>query len=236
MSNIYFNERDNYMRLLLVEDDALLGEGVEIGLRKAGYAVDWVRDGETAEMALSSESYDLMVLDLGLPKKSGLEVLKDMRIAGNKLPVLILTAMAGIDHRVAGLDAGADDYLTKPFDLAELYARLRALSRRNTGRTETKIEYGKIQINPAAHEVTLDGEKVDISRREYVVLCSLLENTGRVLSREVLEQTMYGWGEEVGSNAVEVYVHHLRKKLGNDLIRTIRGIGYMIEKSSSEKV
>jgi len=218
------------MRLLLVEDDALLGEGVEIGLRKAGYAVDWVRDGETAEAALSTEQYDLMVLDLGLPNKSGLDVLKDIRASGNKLPVLILTAMAGVDHRVSGLDAGADDYLTKPFDLSELYARLRALARRNSGRTDTKIQYGNIQIDPAAYEVMLDGKKIEVSRREYAVLYSLLENTGRVLSREMLEQTMYGWGEEVGSNAVEVYVHHLRKKLGNDLIRTIRGIGYMIEK------
>ncbi|MDH5516479.1 MAG: response regulator transcription factor [Gammaproteobacteria bacterium] len=218
------------MRLLLVEDDDLLGEGVELGLRKAGYAVDWVRDGEAASAALSYEDYDLLVLDLGLPKKSGLEVLKDLRDAGDKIPVMILTAMSSIDHRVAGLDAGADDYLTKPFDLPELYARLRALARRHTGRTEAIIEYADIQLNPAAYEVHKAGEKVDVSRREYAVLLNLLENTGRVMSREMLEQTMYGWGEEVGSNAVEVYVHHLRKKLGNDLIRTIRGIGYMIEK------
>jgi len=222
------------MRILLVEDDALLGEGVELGLKKAGYAVDWVKNGEIAETALLSEDYDLMVLDLGLPKKSGIDVLKDMRASGNKLPVLILTAMAGVEHRVAGLDAGADDYLTKPFDLSELYARLRALTRRNTGRTDTRIEYGNIQLDPAAYEVMQSGEKVEISRREYAVLYSLLENTGRVMSREMLEQTMYGWGEEVGSNAVEVYVHHLRKKLGNDLIRTIRGIGYMIEKKPNE--
>lgn len=218
------------MRLLLVEDDALLGEGVELGLRQVGYAVDWVQDGEAASTALMYESYDLMVLDLGLPKKSGLEVLKDLRNSGDQLPVLILTAMATVEHRVAGLDAGADDYLSKPFDLAELYARLRALARRNTGRTETIIEYADIRLNPAAHDVHKGGEKVEISRREYAVLLSLLENTGRVMSREMLEQTMYGWGEEVGSNAVEVYVHHLRKKLGNDLIRTIRGIGYMIDK------
>lgn len=218
------------MRVLLVEDDSLLGEGVELGLRKAGYAVDWVQNGELAETALVSEEYDLMVLDLGLPRKSGIEVLKDLRATGNKIPVLILTAMAGVEHRVVGLDAGADDYLTKPFDLSELYARLRALSRRNTGRTDTKIAYGDIQLDPAAYEVTKDGVKVEISRREYAVLYNLLENTGRVMSREMLEQTMYGWGEEVGSNAVEVYVHHLRKKLGNELIRTIRGIGYMIEK------
>jgi len=222
------------MRVLLVEDDPLLGEGVELGLRKAGYAVDWVRNGELAETALVSEDYDLMVLDLGLPKKSGLEVLKDLRAGGNKIPVLILTAMAGVEHRVSGLDAGADDYLPKPFDLSELYARLRALSRRKTGRTDTVIEYGDIQLDPAAYEVMKNGEKIDISRREYAVLLNLLENTGRVMSREMLEQTMYGWGEEVGSNAVEVYVHHLRKKLGNDLIRTIRGIGYMIEKKQDD--
>ena len=222
------------MRVLLVEDDPLLGEGVELGLRKAGYAVDWVRNGELAETALVSEDYDLMVLDLGLPKKTGLEVLKDLRAGGNKIPVLILTAMAGVEHRVSGLDAGADDYLPKPFDLSELYARLRALSRRNTGRTDVVIEYGDIQLDPAAYEVMKDGEKIDISRREYAVLLNLLENTGRVMSREMLEQTMYGWGEEVGSNAVEVYVHHLRKKLGNDLIRTIRGIGYMIEKNQDD--
>ena len=222
------------MRVLLVEDDPLLGEGVELGIRKAGYAVDWVRNGELAETALLSEDYDLMVLDLGLPKKSGLEVLKDLRASGNKIPVLILTAMAGVEHRVSGLDAGADDYLPKPFDLSELYARLRALSRRNTGRTDTVIEYGDIQLDPAAYEVMKNGEKIDISRREYAVLFNLLENTGRVMSREMLEQTMYGWGEEVGSNAVEVYVHHLRKKLGNDVIRTIRGIGYMIEKKQDD--
>jgi len=222
------------MRVLLVEDDPLLGEGVELGLRKAGYAVDWVRNGELAETALVSEDYDLMVLDLGLPKKSGLEVLKDLRANGHKIPVLILTAMAGVEHRVSGLDAGADDYLPKPFDLSELYARLRALSRRNTGRADTIIEYGNIQLDPAAYEVMKDGIKVDISRREYAVLFNLLENTGRVMSREMLEQTMYGWGEEVGSNAVEVYIHHLRKKLGNDLIRTIRGIGYMIEKKQDD--
>jgi len=222
------------MRVLLVEDDPLLGEGVELGLRKAGYAVDWVRNGELAETALVSEDYDLMVLDLGLPKKTGLEVLKDLRATGNKIPVLILTAMAGVEHRVSGLDAGADDYLPKPFDLSELYARLRALSRRNTGRTDALIEYGDIQLDPAAYEVMKNGEKIEISRREYAVLYNLLENTGRVMSREMLEQTMYGWGEEVGSNAVEVYVHHLRKKLGNDLIRTIRGIGYMIEKKQDD--
>ncbi|MDH5391916.1 MAG: response regulator transcription factor [Gammaproteobacteria bacterium] len=218
------------MRLLLVEDDVLLGEGVELGLRKAGYAVDWVRDGEAATTALIAEDYELMVLDIGLPKKSGLDVLKELRDSGDKLPVMILTAMASVDHRVQGLDAGADDYLTKPFDLAELYARLRALARRNTGRTESLIEYGDIRLDPAAYDVHKGGDKVDLSRREYAVLLSLLENTGRVMSREMLEQTMYGWGEEVGSNAVEVYVHHLRKKLGNELIRTIRGIGYMIDK------
>lgn len=219
------------MRLLLAEDDTLLGEGLESGLRRAGYAVDWVKDGLAAEMALLSEDYDVMVLDLGLPKKSGMEVLKTIRGKGKKLPVLILTAMAGVDDRVKGLDAGADDYLTKPFDLEELYARLRALIRRQAGRAETLIEYGNIQLNPAAFEVMQNGVKVEVSRREYAVLYSLLENVGRVLSREMLEQTMYGWGEEVGSNAVEVYVHHLRKKLGNDLIRTIRGVGYMIEKA-----
>lgn len=222
------------MRVLLVEDDPLLGEGVELGLKKAGYAVDWVRDGETAETALVSEDYELMVLDLGLPKKSGLDVLKDLRARGNNIPVLILTAMTGVEHRVTGLDAGADDYLSKPFDLSELYARLRALSRRNSGRADATIEYGNIQLNPAAFEVMQDGKKVEISRREYAVLLNLLENKGRVMSREMLEQTMYGWGEEVGSNAVEVYVHHLRKKLGNDLIRTIRGIGYMIEKKQED--
>ena len=222
------------MRVLLVEDDPLLGEGVELGLKKAGYAVDWVRDGETAETALISDDHDLMVLDLGLPKKTGLEVLKELRARGNNIPVLILTAMTGVEHRVSGLDAGADDYLPKPFDLSELYARLRALSRRNSGRADAVIEYGNIQLNPAAFEVMQDGEKVDISRREYAVLLNLLENRGRVMSREMLEQTMYGWGEEVGSNAVEVYVHHLRKKLGNDLIRTIRGIGYMIEKKQDD--
>ena len=221
------------MRLLLVEDAELLGEGIETGLRQAGYTVDWLQDGDSALTALLSDTFDLVLLDLGLPKRNGLEVLREIRAAGKTLPVLILTAQGEVESRVEGLDAGADDYLVKPFDLEELYARLRALLRRHSGRVDTLLKYADIELDPAAHEVKRAGERVDLSRREFAVLHTLLENTGRVMSRDRLEQSLYGWGEEVESNAVEVYVHHLRKKFGNELIRTIRGVGYMIDKTAN---
>jgi DNA-binding response OmpR family regulator len=219
------------MRLLLVEDDHILGDGIRAGLTQAGYAVDWVEDGQAADMALSSESYDAVVLDLGLPRISGLDVLRKLRERNDDTPVLILTARDTVTDRVAGLDSGADDYLIKPFDLDELHARIRALLRRRSGRVAPVLRHGGIVLDPAAHTVTRDGEPVALSGREFAVLQTLLENAGRVLSRSRLEDSLYGWGEEVESNAIEVHIHHLRKKLGADAIRTVRGVGYMIDRS-----
>jgi DNA-binding response OmpR family regulator len=218
------------MKLLLVEDDALLGDGVRAGLKQAGFAVDWVQDGLAAKVALDSEEYDLLVLDLGLPKLSGMELLKSVRAKRASLPVLILTARDTVADRVAGLNAGADDYLVKPFDLDELIARLNALLRRSAGQVELTLQHGAIELTPASHQVRLAGTDVSMSAREFSLLHTLLLHTGRVHSREQLEQTLYGWGEEVESNAIEVHVHHLRKKLGSDLIRTLRGVGYVIDK------
>lgn len=217
------------MRLLLVEDDPLLGDGIRAGLCQEDYTVDWFKVGRDAEAALKSEHYDLMILDLGLPDISGIALLKQLRNRGNDLPVLILTARDAIQDRVAGLDSGADDYMVKPFDLDELSARLRALLRRHSGRASSEIRHGNLLLDPAAHSVTLDEKPIDISPREYAVLHLLLENTGKVMSRARLEEGLYSWGEEVESNAIEVYIHHLRKKLGASLIRTIRGVGYIID-------
>ena len=218
------------MRLLLVEDDALLGDGVRNGLKQQDFVVEWLRDGQSAVNSLLHEHFDAVVLDLGLPKKHGLDVLREIRGKGIKLPVLILTAQDAVEDRVAGLDAGADDYLIKPFDLDELYARIRALLRRASGRADPMLVHGDIAIDPAAHQVTLAGQVIELSRREYSVLLDLLQNRGRVLSRVRLEESLYEVGEQIESNAVEVHVHHLRKKLGSELIRTIRGVGYMIDK------
>jgi two-component system, OmpR family, response regulator QseB len=218
------------MRLLLVEDDALLGDGIRVGLKQAGFAVDWARDGHAAKLALEMEEYALLVLDLGLPRLSGMELLKWLRVRGNKLPVLILTARDTVADRVAGLDAGADDYLIKPFDLDELIARLRALLRRSGGQAEPLLRHSGIELDPAAHQVRKDGQTIDLSAREFTLLHELLLHAGRVQSREQLEQRLYGWGEEVESNSVEVHIHHLRRKLGPELIRTLRGVGYVIDK------
>ena len=219
------------MRLLLVEDDALLGDGLRAGLTQDGYSVDWLRDGASAEAALRSGNYDLAVLDINLPGRNGLQLLKGLRGSGSALPVLLLTARDTVADRVAGLDSGADDYLIKPFDLDELLARLRALLRRRGGRATPELRHGDLLVDPAAHTVTLAGEPVEISPREFAVLQLLLENRGKVLSRSRLEEGLYSWESEVESNAVEVYVHHLRKKLGQSLIRTVRGVGYVIDKS-----
>jgi DNA-binding response OmpR family regulator len=218
------------MRILLVEDDTLLGDGVRAGLAQDGYAVDWVQDGKAALTALEAERYDLVLLDLGLPRLTGLEVLRALRGRGNAVPVLILTARDRVADRVAGLDAGADDYLVKPFDLEELAARIRALTRRQGGRAEPVIRHGDIVLDPAAHSVTRAGKPVELSPREFAVLSELLHNAGTVLSKARLEQSLYGWDQEVESNAVEVHVHHLRRKLGSGLIKTLRGIGYTVEK------
>jgi DNA-binding response OmpR family regulator len=218
------------MRLLLIEDDEMLGAAVRTGLEQEGYAVDWVRDGTTALTALRSEPFALAVLDLGLPGLSGLEVLKRARAAGVTTPVLILTAWDAVSDRVAGLDAGADDYLGKPFDLEELAARLRALHRRAHGRSDNAIRHGPLVLDPSTHEVSLNGTPVELSAKEFSVLHLLLENAGKVLSRERLEEGVYGWGSEVESNAIEVHVHHLRRKLGREWIVTVRGVGYLLPK------
>ena len=217
------------MRLLLVEDDPLLGDGLQAGLRQSGYTVDWLKDAASAEAALSSENYEIMVLDLGLPDRSGLSVLKNLRQRGDELPVLILTARDSVEDRVLGLDSGADDYLLKPCDLDELAARLRALLRRHGGRADNTIRHGEVALDPAAHTVSVAGKTIDIAPREYAVLQLLMENRGRVMSRSRLEESLYSWDGEVESNAIEVYIHHLRKKFGSDLIRTIRGVGYIID-------
>jgi two-component system OmpR family response regulator/two-component system response regulator QseB len=216
------------MRILLVEDDRLLGEGIRAGLGQAGYAVAWARDGEEAQQALALEAFDVMILDLGLPKVGGLTVLRWLRGRGLSTPVLILTAQDAVEDRVRGLDAGADDYLTKPFALDELRARLRALQRRDRGRSESVMRHGRLVVDGARRAVTLDGAQVELSAKEFVTLEQLLLNEGRVMSRAQLEEKLYGWGEEVESNAVEVFVHHLRRKLYPELIRTVRGVGYLV--------
>lgn len=218
------------MRILLVEDDPELGDGLAIGLRQAGFAVDWLRDGHAADLALRDESFDLVVLDLGLPRLSGMEVLKRARDRGQSLPILILTARDATGDKVSGLDAGADDYLVKPIDLDELSARIRALTRRSAGRAAPLLVHGELAIDLAAHRVTLAGQAVELSGREFSLLHMLLENAGRVLTRSQLEQSLYGWHDEPDSNALEVHIHHLRKKLGSELIRTLRGVGYTIPK------
>ena len=219
------------MRVLLVEDDALLGDGIRAGLKLADYAVDWVRDGEAARLALSSHDYDACVLDLGLPKKDGLAVLKELRSQGSKLPVLILTARDTQADKIAGLDAGADDYLTKPFDLGELQARMRALLRRSAGAATPTLEHAGVVLEPASKRVTLSGLPVTLSAREYALLLDLLSHKNQLRTRSQLEESLYAWGEEKESNTVEVYIHHLRKKLGTHFIRTVRGFGYVLDDS-----
>jgi len=218
------------MRILLVEDDPQLGDGLTIGLRQAGFAVDWLKDGNSADQALQSETFDFVVLDLGLPRLSGMEVLSRARSRGQHMPILILTARDATGEKVAGLDAGADDYLVKPIDLDELTARIRALTRRSAGRAEPLLIHGDLALDPAAHTVTQAGLLVELSSREFSLLQQLLENAGRVLTRTQLEQSIYGWRAEPDSNALEVHIHHLRKKLGSELIRTLRGVGYTIAK------
>ncbi|MDF1677307.1 MAG: response regulator [Legionellaceae bacterium] len=221
------------MRLLLVEDDELLGDAVKTGLMQFGYVVDWLKDGESAKLALKIESFELVILDLGLPKLSGLALLKHMRQTGNRTPVIILTARESVEDRIEGLDTGADDYMIKPFDLSELSARIRALIRRSQGRADTIIQYRNITLDPAAHTVLLDQRDINLSRREFALLQKLLENQGHVLSREQLMQSIYGWDEDLDSNVLEVHIHNLRKKLNADFIRTIRGIGYIAEKNTT---
>mgnify|MGYP001176999262 FL=1 len=219
------------MRILLVEDDRLLGDGVKAGLAGAGFAVDWVRDGEAALAALAAESFTAIVLDLGLPRRDGLSVLSALRGAGNPVPVLVLTARDQVVDKVRCLDLGADDYVVKPFDLDELAARLRALVRRSQGRADASLRHGDLVLDPAARSATLKGVPVALTGREFDLLRMLLDAAGRVLTRRMLDEQLYAWGEAVGSNALEVHIHHLRRKLGSELIRTVRGVGYMVDEA-----
>ena len=229
------------MRVLVVEDDALLGDAIQAGLKQSGYAVDWMKDGVSAEQALATEPFAAVVLDLGLPRLSGLEVLrrlrsrntqKDVRI-NKQTPVLILTAMDTVDDRIQGLDAGADDYLVKPFDMGELAARLRALIRRASGRTEPLLQVAGVTLDPVSHRVLYQDKPVELSAREFALLHALMLNAGKVLSRAQLEEQLYAWGDEIESNAVEVYIHHLRRKLFPELVETIRGVGYLMPRDKA---
>ncbi|WIT11142.1 response regulator transcription factor [Paucibacter sediminis] len=218
------------MRLLLVEDDPMIGEQLLELLRAESYAVDWVRDGELADAALQAQNYDLVLLDLGLPKRDGMSVLRALRARKQVMPVLIATARDALEQRIAGLDAGADDYVLKPFELHELLARIRALLRRASGRAEPVYEHRGVSINPATREVVAEGRQVTLSAREWAVLEPLLARPGMVLSRQQLEEKLYSWKDEISSNAVEVYIHGLRKKLGAALIQNVRGVGYRVPK------
>lgn len=219
------------MRLLLVEDDRMIGESVQKGLRQDGFSVDWVQDGGSAELALDTERYDCVLLDLGLPKKDGMDVLRGMRAKRDAAPVVVITARDAVPDRIKGLDAGADDYVLKPFDLDELAARVRAVVRRREGRAEPVIEHLGLKLNPGTHQATYRDEPLSLSAREFAVLEALVSRPGAILSRAQLEERVYGWGEEVESNAVEVFIHSLRRKLGAEYIRTVRGAGYMVPKA-----
>jgi two-component system OmpR family response regulator/two-component system response regulator QseB len=223
------------MRILLAEDDAMLGDGLRAGLRQAGFQVDWVRDGMAAERELASGVYAAGVLDLGLPLKDGLEVLKDLRTRKIVTPILVLTARDAIPDRVVGLDTGADDYVIKPVDLIELAARLRSLVRRSLGHSAETLRHGEVELDPASRSVWCQGERVPLSTREFDLLHALMRHMGRVLSREQLEQQMYSWGHEVESNTIEVHIHHLRKKLGSEVIQTVRGVGYVVQREVPAK-
>jgi DNA-binding response OmpR family regulator len=218
------------VRVLVVEDDALLGDAIQAGLRQRGFVADWVRDGAAADLALEQDSHAAVVLDLGLPRRSGLEVLARLRASKNPVPVLILTARDTVEDRIAGLDAGADDYLVKPFDLGELAARLRALTRRAGGTATAAVVVGALSLDPASREVTWRGEAKSLSRMEFSLLHAFMLNAGRVLTREQLEEKLYGWGEEIESNAMEVHLHHLRRKIFPGVVQTLRGVGYVMPK------
>ena len=218
------------MRLLLVEDDTMIGQAVLALLRGEGYVVDWVQDGAQADTALHGHQYDLVLLDLGLPKLDGLQVLRQLRARKDATPVLVATARDAVHDRIAGLDAGADDYVIKPYDMDELLARIRALTRRAAGHLDAVYEHEGIMLNPNTREASVNGQPVTLSGREWAVLQALLTRPGATLSRQQIEDKLYGWGDEVSSNAVEVYIHGVRKKLGSDLIQTVRGLGYMVPK------
>ena len=218
------------MRILLAEDDPLLGDGLRAGLRQLGFVVDWVRDGNAAERELNEGGHEAAVLDLGLPMKDGMDVLSALRSRGVRIPVLVLTARDAVPERIRGLDSGADDYVVKPVDLHELAARLRALVRRSHGQPDEQLSVQGVVLDAAKRQVSLDDQPVTLSSREFDVLHALMLADGRVLSREQLEQRIYGWGQEVESNAIEVHIHHLRRKLKPELIQTVRGVGYSLAK------
>jgi len=216
------------MRVLVVEDDPLIGSGLEQGLKQEGFAVDWVNDGDAAMLALRTTGYGLLLLDLGLPNRDGLSVLAALRRRDENLPAIVITARDGLSDRIAGLDCGADDYLVKPFALEELLARIRAVNRRHAGRAQTTLLIGALRLDPVKHQVWLNDDEVTLSPKEFVLLHELMREPGAVISREQFEERLYSWGEEVESNAVQVHIHNLRKKLGHDTIRTVRGVGYRI--------
>jgi DNA-binding response OmpR family regulator len=218
------------VRVLLVEDDAMIAQGLQAGLRQSGFAVDWIADGAAASAALEASAFDLILLDLGLPKRDGQAVLRELRARGNATPLIILTARDEMHHRLAGLNAGADDYIVKPFDLDEVIARMRSVLRRSAGRGEPAIQHGDLRVDPTTRSVHLKGEPIALSAHEFAVLEALLQRPGAVLSRAQLEDRLYGWSESIGSNAVEVYIHGLRRKLGSGAIRTLRGVGYFVPK------
>lgn len=218
------------MRVLLVEDDAMIGEAVAQALKDASYAVDWVRDGSTALASISSQEYGLVLLDLGLPKKGGLEVLRTVRSRGNAVPVLVITARDALEDRIGGLDSGADDYVLKPFEMSELLARMRAVIRRKGGASGPMLSNGSLSLDPVTREVLSDGVAIRLSGKEFSLLQALLIRPGAILSRSELEDRLYGWGEEVESNAIEFLIHSLRKKLGSSAIKNVRGVGWMVSK------
>jgi len=218
------------MRVLIVEDDPMIGRAVLSGLRGSGYATDWVRDGVEAELALAGGRYDAALLDLGLPRREGMDILKALRRGNDDIPVLIITARDSVSDRIAGLDSGADDYLVKPFSLDELLARMRAVIRRRAGRASPEIHYGALLLDPVKRRVTFRDRPVDLSAREFAVLEALLQEPGAVVSRQKLEEAVYGWGQEIESNSVEVHLHNLRRKLAPELIRNLRGVGYRVAK------
>lgn len=221
-------EMDGHMRVFLVEDDPLIGSGLEQGLKQEGFAVDWVKDGDAATLALRTTGYGLLLLDLGLPNRDGLSVLAALRRRDETLPVIVITARDGLPDRIAGLDSGADDYLVKPFALEELLARIRAVNRRHAGRAQTTLTIGALRLDPVKHQVWLNDDEVTLSPKEFVLLHELMREPGAVISREQFEERLYSWGEEVESNAVQVHIHNLRKKLGHEMILTVRGVGYRI--------
>jgi DNA-binding response OmpR family regulator len=224
------------MRILIVEDDPLLGDALQVGLRERGFAAEWLRDGRSADEALRTEGFAALVLDIGLPRMDGLQLLRRMRARDDRTPVLLLTARDAIDDRVRGLDAGADDYVVKPVALAELAARLRALARRSLGQASPVLSVGSLSLDPAAHRVTFRGDLIDLSVREFAILHELMANAGRVLTREQLEARLYEWDRALESNAIEVHIHHLRRKIAPEIVHTVRGVGYLMPQIPAEQV